>query len=106
MAIEIDVEIGPVRAIAISALLNGTQLVGGRVALRGWSIRETSGAAIASAEFSSGAQVVAEAGAPTGGTDSHVTPANGVLCPSGLTMTFSAGQWFGALWVSDLYLRE
>lgn len=96
--LSVDVEIGPVLALPVNSAAGITQLIGGGVILRGWSLRETSGAAAATAEFSSGGQVVGEAGIAAGLAYSHSIASNGVMCPSGLSVTETSGAWTGCVY--------
>jgi hypothetical protein len=99
--LSIDVEVGPVRASAVSSALGLNVAIAGGVILKGWSLRETTGAALASAEFSSGSQVVGESGMPSGLADTKVMPGNGTLCASGISITASVGAWTGCLYYQN-----
>lgn len=96
--VTIDIEYGTARATVVNSAFVVGLVISGPCRLLGWSIRETTGAALASAEITSGEQVIGEIGAPSGGTDSHTVPKNGVYCPGGVTITSVAGAWTGCLY--------
>jgi hypothetical protein len=100
--VTIDVDLGPVKACAVSSVLGLVLVIPAGVILKGWSLRETTGAAIASAEFSSGNQVVGESGMPSGLTDTKTMPTNGTMCGAGVSVSASVGAWTGCIYYQDM----
>lgn len=96
--VTIDIEYGTARATVVNSAFVVGLIVAGPCRLLGWAIRETTGAAIASAEITSGQQVVGEVGVPAGQNDVHTMPKNGVYCPGGITITSVAGAWTGCIY--------
>lgn len=99
-SMDIDVTIGEVEAIQVGNLLGNINLVSGNVVLYGWSIRETSGAAVASVDIASGSPLVASIGMSAGSGSVEWFGPLGVACPGGVQIIANAGSWTGAVYLA------
>lgn len=97
-----DVEIAVVRVTAISIPTTTTvqEIVSGRCWLAGWSLRETTGAAPAQVEFTSGGNPVAESSMLANASDTHFVGNNGVIIASDVTLNVISGSVRGAVYVA------
>lgn len=99
--VTVEVSFGRVRALNVDQTLVGQTLVSGRVMLHGWSLLETSGAAPASAVFTTGQTRVGVAGMLGGVSNSANTPHEGVDCPQGVILSAITGVFQGCIYVAD-----
>lgn len=93
---------------AAQAVYLGPGGTGGQVTklpciLLGWSVRETSGAAVGHVYLitggDAGGQVVGVADLAAGASDTHAIPPPGVFCPSGLYADAGATAISGVAWL-------
>ena len=104
--VEMDVEIGhgevtfpvPIPVTTVSQVL-----ISGAVGLVGWSLRETTGAAVATVEFvdggSAGGTIIGEVSLAAGASDTEPVSDKGVLARQGIYMRVIAGSVTGAIYV-------
>lgn len=97
--LEIEVEWDHVTTVNVTQASNGQSLVNGPARLAGWSVRETTGAAVAFMELSSGQSIIGEASMPAGQNDSHYTGSGGVYCPQGVTVSAIGGSFTGCVYL-------
>lgn len=104
MASEIDVEItwGELQVISLPSPAVSNQLIAGKTRLVGWSLRETTGAAAASVNFTSGGNVIATAALASGTSDNHYPPGGGIVASSDISIAILAGSVTGAVYVRAL----
>lgn len=99
-SVDIEIAVGDLTVISIPATNAGGHLVAGPVHLAGWSLRETTGAAVAEAEFTSGGNPVGESSMTAGGSDSKWFGRPGLAVPSDVTLSVVAGSLKGAVYVT------
>ena len=97
---ELDVEIsaGPVRPVSIPATTVDVPVLGGDGMLFGWSLRESTGAAVATAEIQIGGNPVAEIGLAAGGVSNAWFGPLGIDMPGNITLHMIAGSVTGAVY--------
>ena len=95
----IEIEIGPVQSVSFSNADAGTTIVAGRARLMGWSVAETSGAASATLQFTSGSVQVGRVAVYSGNSDTVSLPATGVECPGGVGIGATSGAFSGVVYV-------
>lgn len=96
----------PLLSFPIGALgVAGKSIVTGDVYLAGWSIRETTGAAIATVQLfdgnDAGGVPVAEIGIAAGLSSNHSFGGHLLVCRNGLFVNVLAGAIAGSLWFAD-----
>lgn len=101
---EVDVEVtwGSLQVISLPSPAISNQLIAGKARLVGWSLRETTGAAAASVNFTSGGNVIATSAMPSGTSDNHYPPGGGIIASSDISITVLAGSFTGAVYVRAL----
>lgn len=100
MTVDVEFSYGDVEALNVSNGDYGKILCSGRCRLLGWSVVESSGAAVASVEFASG-QTIAGIGTMAAGKDSNVTlPHLGAECPQGVIIAGVTGAFYGCVYLS------
>lgn len=94
----------PVLALSVPEGASGV-VVGRAVALYGWSLRETTGAAAAQLDvydgLGDGGQLVATVALAAGGSDALALSGPGVTCLRGLFVQAVSGSVAGSLWVAQ-----
>jgi len=98
---EVDIEItrGYLRVVSIPATIATVPIVAGRARLVGWSFRETTGAAGASFDFTSGGNLIASGAMASGLDDTHFLGSIGVPASSDIKLVMVTGSIQGAVYV-------
>lgn len=99
-SVDIEIAVGELTVISVPATNAGGQIVAGPVHLAGWSLRETTGAAVAEVEFTSGGNPVGESSMTAGGSDSRWFGMPGLAVSSDITLSVAAGSVKGAVYVT------
>lgn len=104
---EVVLELGAVPVLPVSVPTGQSgKVLGSGALLYGWSLRETTGAAIAQLDVYDGAdqtgQLVATVVVPAGGSVAAYLAGIGVLCRRGVYVHASAGSVAGVLWAAGL----
>lgn len=97
--LDIDVMIGSTDVVSVPTTAIGQHIASAPCWLVGWSIRETTGAAIAEIELSSGGNPIAESSVGDGGSDTHIMSGMGIRVQSDITLTVIAGSIRGAIYI-------
>ena len=91
------------RAIPVPTTTTDTQLTSRPCLLVGWSLRETTAAAVAAVQLfsggSTGGVLVGEQALASGGTGNHQVAPDGVLCEGGLFLDVLSGSVAGVVYV-------
>jgi hypothetical protein len=98
---EVNVDIDFGRAIAVSVPTTTTfqHIASSPCWLVGWSLRETTGAAVAEVEFTSGGNPIGESSVASGGSDTHTFSGANIEVSSDITLTVISGSVRGSVYV-------
>jgi hypothetical protein len=99
MSIEVEITVSHVSVISIPATAATEVLCAGRCRLAGWSLRESTGAATATVEFTSGGNPVGELQLGDGESDTQYMGDTSIHMPSDLTLNVIAGSVVGAVYL-------
>lgn len=99
MSVDIDVTFGPAIVVSVATTTTSERLVSSPCSLVGWSLRETTGAASAEVEFTSGNNPIGESSIGPNGSDTHNMSGNGVYVQSDITLNVVSGSVRGAIYV-------
>lgn len=98
--IDVEITVANVTVISVPVTATSQEIASGRVWLAGWSLRETTGAAAASVEFTSGGNPIGESSMISGGSDTNWLGANGVIINGDVTLNVITGSVKGAVYVA------
>jgi hypothetical protein len=96
--IDIEISAGPIRAIPVLTTVTGGIVLGGESWLAGWSLMETTGAAVASATITTGGNVVGVVSLLAGGSQTATLPDLGIYMREDITLNVLAGSMRGAIY--------
>lgn len=103
---EVPVWYVPVQALSFPAQGGGSILITGDLLLAGWSLYETTGAAVATVDLYDGGdatgQFIARVNLNPGQCVQEALPVPGVYLTRGLFVNVIAGSVAGAVWVRDV----
>lgn len=100
--IDVDISVGRVFPVSVPTVTTQQIIISGRAKLIGWSLRETTGAAIATVEFQSGGNPIAEAALAAGGSATNTLGQHGVIISQNITLVVLAGSVTGAVYITNL----
>lgn len=98
--VEIEISSGDIDVISVPVTTVSVTLLEGGGFLAGWSLRETTGAATATVEVTSGGNPVAEISLSSGGSDTQWLGDHGVEVNQDITMDVISGSVAGAFYVA------
>lgn len=98
--LEIEITVADVTVVSVPTTTAGQEIASGRCWLAGWSLRETTGAATAEVEFTSGGNPVGESSMIAGGSDTHWLGDHGIGVSGDVTLNVISGSVRGAVYVA------
>lgn len=96
--LDIDISVGSVRALPVGVTTADLTLLQGVGVLYGWSLRETTGAAVATVEIRDGDQPLGEIGLVASGVNSAWLGPMGVRIANSVILHVVAGSVTGAVY--------
>lgn len=97
--LDIDVILGSTVVVSVPTTTTNQHIASAPCWLVGWSLRETTGAATAEVELSSGGNPIGESSIGNGGSDTRIMSGMGVLVRSDITLTVISGSVRGAIYI-------
>lgn len=97
--LDIDVILGSTAVVSVPTTTTNQHIASAPCWLVGWSLRETTGAAVAEVELSSGGNPIAESSVGDGGSDTHIMSGMGINVRSDITLTVISGSVRGAVYI-------
>lgn len=98
--LEIEITVANVAVVSVPTTTVSQLIAAGRCWLAGWSLRETTGAAPAQVEFTSGGSPVGESSMLANGSDTHWLGDHGIGVHGDVTLNVVSGSVRGAVYVA------
>lgn len=102
MDIDVEISVSNLRAISIPTTAVGQPVLSGTGWLAGWSLIESTGAATATCQISSGGNVIGVIGLAAGASSNIFFGEKGIYCRGDITLTVTAGSVRGAVYATFL----